>query len=224
MLCDFDVQVVQEFENWGICSPAAEGIEEKMDENKKEVKSILCETVKSLDEIFAKFREEIKKGGVLHNFVFELNKNEQEELNNAKKKFPPFFEEIQKVIFGFMNKVHELIFSSKLIDESKVKDLTSKVSEEITKHKGEQEQKLKQLFLSKVNELKKTDIIHEKKLAEIEIEQIALAMAIHKSHKGMVEEVEFVLQVFSANSIYCGKVMKERLILNIFEGLSILDA
>jgi hypothetical protein len=153
---------------------------------------------------------------------------EQKEWNKLKKAFPPFFTAFQKVIFLLKKKVHQ--YSSKLIGEPKVKELASKFGEEI-KHMGAQE--LKQLFLSKVDKLSATKIFATKiflsreddlketdklqKLAEIAYEIGQIAMAIHESHKGMVEEVEFVLQLFVANSIFCGKVMQDSAILYIVE-------
>jgi hypothetical protein len=71
------------------------------------------------------------------------------------------------------------------------------------------------IFLSREDDLKETDKLQ--KLAEIAYEIGQIAMAIHESHKGMVEEVEFVLQLFVANSIFCGKVMQDSAILYIVE-------
>jgi hypothetical protein len=110
-----------------------------------------------------------------------------------------------------MTKVQD--YSSKLIGEANMKELASKLDKEI-KHKGEK--KLKELFLSKMNAIKTPYKVQ--KLAEIVYEIGQIAPAVHKSYKGMFEEVKFVLQVFSSNSIFCGKDMEDEEIQNIFKG------
>jgi hypothetical protein len=82
MLCDFEKKIL-ELTKYGICS-SAEGANEKMGkvDNRKEIKSIFCGSVKSLDDIFANFSNKFHKGGELHNFTLNKPYGEKE---RAKK-------------------------------------------------------------------------------------------------------------------------------------------
>jgi hypothetical protein len=68
-LYQFEEEILLQFKNYEICS-AAEGIDEKMDDNKEEVKSILCGSVISLDKIFSNFSKKFEEGGELHHIQF----------------------------------------------------------------------------------------------------------------------------------------------------------
>jgi hypothetical protein len=126
-----------------------------------------------------------------------------------KAAFTKSFTTIRDEIFALMKNVFR--DSLNLIAQPKVNELVSEMAAKIM-HTGAQE--LKQLFLSKIDELKTTD--NWDKLAEILLEIGLIFPAVHISHnKYTVEEVEVVLRLFVANSIFCGKVMKDEEILNI---------